>query len=145
MLYDVLGSIAKLIKAAVRQFRGREFVFSVCHIDCGVIWSWNNFYGYFPSTSTSCLILLPQILYAQFRNTSISSLYVRFFCLCDKVYYKQEIWFLLYFLSQIVTWQFIGLKLTMYCYNDNNWPLGNGPFWCCLGQLKFPPIINIVS
>jgi len=38
---------------------------------------------------------------------------------CDKVYHKQEVCFLLYFLGQIVSWQYnpnFGLKLTMYSY-----------------------------
>jgi len=39
---------------------------------------------------------------------------------CDKVYHKQEVCFLLYFLGQIVSWQYnpnlFGLNLTMYSY-----------------------------
>jgi len=39
---------------------------------------------------------------------------------CDKVYHKQEVCFLLYFLGQIVSWRYnpklFGLKLTMYSY-----------------------------
>jgi len=41
---------------------------------------------------------------AQFHKILISSLSVLFFCLCDKVYHKQEVHFLLYLLDQSVTW-----------------------------------------
>ena len=37
-------------------------------------------------------------------------------CPCDKVYHKQDVRFLLYILSQIVTWQYIPNRL------DLNWP-----------------------
>ena len=53
----------------------------------------------------------------QARPTAVD---VRWYC--DKVYHKQGVCFLLYFLGQIVTWQSnhnllpYGLKLTMYCY-----------------------------
>jgi len=39
-------------------------------------------------------------------NFQYISIYVVFFCSCDKVFYKQEVSFLFYLLGQIVTWQY---------------------------------------
>jgi len=45
------------------------------------------------------------ILMHHFSKFWSPPLSVLFFCLCEKVYHKQEVRFLLYLLGQIVTWQ----------------------------------------
>ena len=45
---------------------------------------------------------LQHSIHLQVRSPPLS---VYFFCLCYKVYHKQEVCFLLYLLGQIVTWQ----------------------------------------
>jgi len=51
---------------------------------------------------------------------------------CDKVYHKQEVCFLLYFLGQIVSWRYnpnlLDWNWPCTVINDHNWQLWNCPF-----------------
>jgi len=84
----------------------------------------------------------------QFRKTSISSPFCT--CLCDKVYHKQEVRFLLNLLSQIVTWNLSPNPLDQNwpctVINDNDWRLGSWIYedWGLLNACKdhVSPVIN---
>jgi len=75
---------------------------------------------------------------------------VVFLCSCE-VYHKQEVWFLLYLLGQIVTWQYnpadpLDQNWPCTVINDHDWQLRNCPLYFrpnfTLGFKTFQKVLN---
>ena len=76
-----------------------------------------------------------------FTMFSSTPTFAKSHCLCDKVYHKQEVRFLLYIVGQIVTWQYIPKPLDhdwpCSVINDHDWQLWNCPY-ASVTRLFFP-------
>ena len=75
---------------------------------------------------------------ASFRKTPSPPFSVVLLCSCEKVFYKEEVRFLLYLICQIVTWQnnSFSLDLNLPCIVYHDWHLGNCPL-----SFKFKPVL----
>ena len=51
------------------------------------------------------LVQIPDTMHGS-ENVQAPPILIVFLSMCDKIYNTQEVWFLLYVLGQIVTWQY---------------------------------------